>query len=185
MELAISNAAHLRAPRVGWDILAQRIHDTAVSKGFWPPEGRNFGEMICLVHSELTEAHEAAIDQLPDDKLPMYSGFSVEIADAIIRLLDTGRSRGIKFEYSLLASGKWTVSAYGNLEADLMQVHNALSYALEHNRKDRTSETNEYIIAALSLLLSISAKYAIDIIEVIEAKMAFNSTRPFKHGKKY
>jgi hypothetical protein len=185
MELAISNATHLRQPRIGWDFLAQRIHDTAVTKGFWPPEGRNFGEMICLVHSEIAEAYEAAMDGLPDDKLPQYSGFSVEIADAIIRLLDTGRSRGIKFEHELMIAGKHIVNEYGSLEADLMKVHTALSLALEHNRKGRDDDTNVSIVAAVALLLSISAKFAIDILEVIEAKMAFNNTRPYKHGKAY
>lgn len=183
--LAINSTAHLRSPRIAWDSYAQRIHDTAVSKGFWPEGGRNFGEMICLVHSELSEAYDACVMGLPDDKLPMYCGFSVEIADAIIRLLDTGRSRGIKFEASLFVSGKHVVGVYTSVEADLMRVHSALSLALEHNRKGRDAETNDSIVESLALLLSISAKYDINIIEVIEAKMSFNASRPFMHGKRY
>lgn len=179
-----TNAASLRSA-IKWDAYAQRIHNNAVEKGFWPPEGRNFGEMICLVHSEIAEAYEAALDRLPDDKLCMYSGFSVEIADAIIRLLDTGHSRGISFQTGLYVAGMDTVSPYASLEQDLMQVHTKLSLALEADRKDRRLNANAAIISAVALLLSISAKYGIDIVAIIEAKMSYNASRPFKHGKAY
>lgn len=37
--------------------LAASVHMTAVDKGFWDTE-RNFGEMVALMHSELSEALE-------------------------------------------------------------------------------------------------------------------------------
>jgi hypothetical protein len=37
---------------------ADRINKCAADHGFWPEEGRNFGEMIALAHSELSEALE-------------------------------------------------------------------------------------------------------------------------------
>jgi hypothetical protein len=52
------------------------------------PVERNVGELLMLVTSELGEALEADRKNLADDKLPHYSGLTVEIADAIIRLLD-------------------------------------------------------------------------------------------------
>lgn len=37
---------------------ARQIHENAKAKGFWDKE-RNLGEMLCLIHSELSEAMEA------------------------------------------------------------------------------------------------------------------------------
>ncbi len=38
--------------------LAQRVHENAKSKGFFENE-KNIGEMLCLIHSEVSEALEA------------------------------------------------------------------------------------------------------------------------------
>lgn len=49
---------------------------------------RNVGEMLCLVHSEISEAMEGHRKNLMDDKLPMRQMIEVELADAIIRIFD-------------------------------------------------------------------------------------------------
>jgi NTP pyrophosphatase (non-canonical NTP hydrolase) len=49
---------------------------------------RNKGEMICLMHSELSEMMEAERKDLMDDKLPHRKGAEVEAADLLIRLFD-------------------------------------------------------------------------------------------------
>jgi hypothetical protein len=53
-----------------------------------PP--RNIGELLCLVHSEISEAMEGARKGLMDDKLPNRTMLEVELADAVIRIFDLG-----------------------------------------------------------------------------------------------
>lgn len=55
-------------------------------QGFW--ESDNTGEKFALVHSEISEALEADRAQAMDDKLPARRGVEVELADAVIRILD-------------------------------------------------------------------------------------------------
>jgi len=122
-------------------MLADEIHDNAAAHGFWDHD-RNFGEMIALAHSELSEALEAHRDrQIPvwylhDKDCPRYpwptalkpggctcvakpEGVAVELADCIIRCLDTMASLGV------------------------------------------------------------------DVDQVVRDKMAYNASRPHKHGKAY
>ena len=49
---------------------------------------RNIGELLCLVHSEVSEAMEGARKSLMDDKLPHRPMLEVELADAVIRIFD-------------------------------------------------------------------------------------------------
>jgi hypothetical protein len=49
---------------------------------------RNRAEMICLIHSELSEAMEGERKGLMDDHLPHRPMAEVEMADAVIRIAD-------------------------------------------------------------------------------------------------
>lgn len=49
---------------------------------------RNKGEMLCLIHSEISEAMEGERKGLMDDHLPHRVMAEVELADAVIRIMD-------------------------------------------------------------------------------------------------
>lgn len=49
---------------------------------------RNKGELIALIHSELSEALEGERKNLMDDKLPHRKMAEVELVDALIRIFD-------------------------------------------------------------------------------------------------
>lgn len=80
--------------------LAAEVH--AANTKWWvdlktgAPLDRNVGEMLCLVHSEISEAMEGHRKNLKDDKLPHRPMIEVELADALIRILDI--AAGLKLD---------------------------------------------------------------------------------------
>jgi len=49
---------------------------------------RNKGELLCLIHSEISECMEGERKNLMDDKLPHRRMAEVELVDAMIRIFD-------------------------------------------------------------------------------------------------
>jgi len=52
------------------------------------PLNRNVYELLCLIHSEISEAMEGHRKSLVDDKIPTRTMLEVELADALIRIVD-------------------------------------------------------------------------------------------------
>jgi hypothetical protein len=86
---------NLELARIALEInrVTHHCHFAALKAGWWHDletgddlrGRRNVGELLCLVHSEISEAMEGARKGLMDDKLPHRSMFEVELADALIQ----------------------------------------------------------------------------------------------------
>jgi len=104
----IEKAAHF-----GVFSLQHLAHKTACDAGWYTdpatgePITRNFGEVVALMHSELSEALEADRKGLMDDKLPHRDGREVEFADLIIRVLDTAAALGLDVAGALIEKNRF------------------------------------------------------------------------------
>jgi NTP pyrophosphatase (non-canonical NTP hydrolase) len=91
-------------------------HQTSRDAGWYndpmtgDPVVRNFGEVVALMHSELSEALEADRKGLKDDKLPHRDGREVEFADCIIRILDTAEALGLDVAGALIEKNRFNMA---------------------------------------------------------------------------
>lgn len=86
---------HGQAAENGW-WTDMTTGQTLTSKGYpLIDPTKNVGELLCLVHSEISEAMEGHRKRLMDDKIPSRTMLEVELADAVIRVFDMAGGLGL------------------------------------------------------------------------------------------
>lgn len=187
--------------------LSKRIHAANVAKGFWPKEGRDMGEVFALIHSEASEALKAHRDDLPMDVPPQAwvawerqkdfgSAFVVgvyrawfkdrcvaeELADVAIRTLDLLGYFECDFKRTGEDPAMPDAMSFGGV---VSVIHIFVAEANKALICDDMEECIRKLIGVLALVEATCTRFGINLQAHIEAKLAYNSTRPFKHGKKY
>lgn len=99
-------------------------HERAVKAGWWTDlstgerKERNKGELLCLMHSEISEAMEGARKNKMDEHLPHRKSEEVELADLLIRLFDYAGAHNLD-----LAGAMWEKMEY-NAKRDDHKIEN-------------------------------------------------------------
>jgi hypothetical protein len=84
---------------------------------------RNVGELLCLVHSEISEAMEGHRKNLQDDKLPHRKMFEVEIVDAFIRLFDIAGGMNLDIEGAYIEKMRYNASRVDHTREHRLSEH--------------------------------------------------------------
>lgn len=183
--------------------LSKEIYEANKAKGFHD-ENNSKDHMLCLVISELMEAVEAdrkgrtfneigcendfeyfhiyekTIGFEKSFKINIKDTVGDELADAVIRLLDTAGALGVRV---------WN-RCTGYLDAHIL---------VEDVKESTFTENIFYIVYIICYYMEHEDLYEIAIYSInklcesmnidlwkhVELKLKYNSLRPYKHGKKY
>lgn len=100
LEVANSNTPPAYSHAAAINLFAADCHAASRKAGWYTDLAtgraleRNVPEMLCLIHSEISEAMEGYRKNLADDKLPRRPMMEVELADAMIRIGDLASYMG-------------------------------------------------------------------------------------------
>ena len=189
--------------------LQREAHVIAKEKGWWDEDKpRTFGDCIALVHSELSEAlewyrewdsvrpmkEESPQYGLDDPEHGKYKpvGVPSELADVVIRVADMADWEGVELQSEIETLRRenderdMTGRTFGDWISDL---HASLSFSYASREWDGYAANGfpsweELLADCVAGVQRMAAHYGIDLEAAIEAKMAYNRTRPYRHGGK-
>lgn len=163
--------------QVDWSVWIQRIHfNWAVPKGWWTdletdePKERDFSELCMLIVTELAEAMEGIRKGCMDDHLPERKMAEVEIADAVIRLLDMAGGFGFKIQTSLPPMSEPMATTQGGYLLYIVEL------VCELNRT-QTSKRSFVAGYFVQKCINFCADNGYDLMSAIEEKLAYNHNR--------
>ena len=181
---------------------SKEIHENNKAKGFWDKQ-RNYGEVIMLIVTELSEAMDAHqkgrfadwkafLQAVPiEDKhydyvfeSTMKDTFEDEIADTIIRLLDFMGKEDVEVNTNFVVNEKSFMPI--NIGEGLLVITERVTEIYNLQQEGNPILRNKVIQYTLSYLLEFARRnIAEDISHYIYAKVRYNKNRPFLHGKNY
>ena len=166
--------------------LQKEIHEHNVKVGWW--DDADINTKFVLVISELMEALEGDRKNLMDDKLPHRKMLEVELADALIRMLDIGGYHG----WDATVTSNEVDEVVDAIGEDYSAIPFCLLIACDvvlDVYKDHLITYKSFIV----LILAMGKYFNLDIMGALHEKREYNATRAdhtrenraTTHGKKY
>ena len=182
--------------------LQREAHAIAKEHGWWDQE-RTFGDLIALVHSELSEALEAyrktgwpwlRVNEWRCDVHGEPMGVASGLADVVIRVADMAEWLKVDLAQALeededLGEAKQAYLEHrlsGNLDSFgewIAAIHGDMADAGYHQR-DGGDNMGAHLVSVIWMVQEMASHYGIDLDAAIEAKLEYNKTRPYRHGGK-
>lgn len=166
---------------------AEEVHADNVRAGWWTDlhtgeslvGKRNAGELLCLVHSEISEAWHGRQNSLMDDKLPHRAMEEVEFADVLIRIFDIAGA--YEFDLETAARGAY-IETRGFLTtlteaAQYADLHRHISEGMEGYRKSNLGKAQRNLAIVILKVIVLCSRKGYDLWGAIAEKRAFNASR--------
>lgn len=166
--------------------LKEELHRWSIEKGWNDPEAppRPIGELLMLVVTEVAEsveAHRAGNPPCERPGMEHLSHMAEELADVIIRLVQMADEHGIEISMPLHYQRNTQPQSVLLLHWGIVRMADRLASL---NAMGRDARDKRQAFAALLLSVEDTATHCgIALAEAVRLKMAFNWTRPHKHGK--
>jgi hypothetical protein len=161
-----------------WQSLVRVAHGMAVEKGWWDDgiANRPLEDIVNNFHAEVSEAWEeyrakrmetwyADPQAVLAGKLPKPEGFFVEIADLLIRIADAAGAHRIECMDGILCS-----SPENSVTESIYSIHRLIA-------------ESEFAFVVYECF-ELAEKHEHDLWATIREKLAYNATRPYRHGGK-
>lgn len=158
--------------------LAQEIYQANKAVGWWDEPDRCRLTLLQLVSTEIAEATEAERKDLMDDHLPHRKGGEVELADALIRLLDMAGAFGWEYDKSLLDGSMLEVTSKVESIAGKHAIFSILLSSLIINViDDDHDDTNEMYSNFIDCIVYVAESQGYDLEGAMIEKLAYNAKR--------
>jgi len=177
-----ANDVHARNIAAGWWKQEQLVPGSGAVHNPMVTIPRNVGELLCLVHSEISEGFEGDVLALPDDKLPHRAMLEVEMADVVIRVLDMLGYYKIDADLLfdvVLANDRGIFPPCTTLnEVHYCYMHRSVSRAMEGFRKGNEDKGIRNLVTLLVQIDHFAKLRRFDLVGAIDEKLEFNANRP-------
>ena len=179
---------------MNYNTLAKEIYEANKAVGWWDDPDRCKLTLLQLVSTEIAEATEAERKDLMDDHLPHRKGGEVELADAMIRLLDMAGAFGWEYDIGLEDYGTLKrTEKVGSIAGKHAMLNVLVSSLVINAYRDNDSDTNEMYTKLLNCICSVARSQGYDLEGALREKLAYNAkrqdhkreTRAAEGGKKF
>lgn len=156
--------------------LAREIYEQNKAVGWWDDPNRCIYQTLQLVSTEIAEATEGERKDLMDDHLPHRKMGEVELADAMIRVLDIGGRYG----WSYLVITRDCVSHAKSIAGKHLFINAyliALTHNLPRNLEMPDSVSNNCYSALIDSILQTAGSQGYDLWGAVSEKLEYNKKR--------
>ena len=176
------------------EAIQHEANEAARQVGWGDGPERSFAEHLLLMHAEITEVYDEFDSGHGPTQIYEHNGkpegIPIELADVCIRICDYLLTIGLSLSDFVDRNQETIVGNYNApLPSLVARWHRYLSQALELWRKggepnDPASGIADRLAALWVDIQGWFQYHEMDMEQVIRRKIAFNATRPYRHGGK-